>query len=139
FCKTDSHWSGQGVSLTAKTIFEFVKDREWLKQISRNTLSTEIRDVQFSGDLARMIDENNPAKETMSLTFVGQGPDLTPISTSRESPILLIGDSHTLVFHDPTLVAQGAGLPDHLALQLGTPVDLVGVRGSGATTTRIEL
>jgi alginate O-acetyltransferase complex protein AlgJ len=50
-----------------------------------------------------------------------------------------MGDSHTLIFHDPLLFARGAGLPDHLALRLGLAVDLVGVRGSGATSTRIEL
>ncbi len=50
-----------------------------------------------------------------------------------------MGDSHTLVFHDPDLYARGAGLPDHLALHLGFPVDLVGIRGSASTTMRIEL
>ena len=35
--------------------------------------------------------------------------------------------------------ARGAGLPDQLALELGFPVDLVGVRGSGATPARINL
>ena len=38
-----------------------------------------------------------------------------------------------------TLFARGAGLPDHLVRRLGFPVDLIGVRGSGSTTTRIEL
>jgi alginate O-acetyltransferase complex protein AlgJ len=32
-----------------------------------------------------------------------------------------------------------AGLPDQLALELGFPVDLAGVRGSGATPARINL
>ena len=35
--------------------------------------------------------------------------------------------------------ARGAGLPDQLALELGFAVDLVGVRGSGATPARINL
>ena len=35
--------------------------------------------------------------------------------------------------------AQGAGLPDHLAYQLGFPVDVVAVRGSGATPSRLNL
>ncbi len=61
------------------------------------------------------------------------------LSPRAASPVLLMGDSHTLVFHDPTLFSSGAGLPDHLARQIGFPVDLIGVRGSGATTTRLEL
>ena len=35
--------------------------------------------------------------------------------------------------------AQGAGLPDQLAYELGVPVDLVAVRGSGATPSRLNL
>ena len=37
------------------------------------------------------------------------------------------------------MLAKGAGLPDQLALELGFPVDLVAVRGSGATPSRINL
>ena len=58
----------------------------------------------------------------------------------RESPVLLLGDSHALVFHSgEDLFATGAGLPDKLALQLGFPVDLVAVRGSGGTAARLSL
>ena len=35
--------------------------------------------------------------------------------------------------------AEGAGLPENLAYELGMNVDLVGVRGSGATPARVEL
>ena len=35
--------------------------------------------------------------------------------------------------------ARGAGLPDQLALELGFAVDLVAVRGSGATPARATL
>ena len=76
--------------------------------------------------------------ETLALTFVGTGSDLTPLSPARDSPVLLIGDSHTLIFHDPTLVARGAGLPDHLAIRLGITVDLIGVRGSGTAAAQMS-
>ena len=35
--------------------------------------------------------------------------------------------------------ASGAGLPDQLAFELRAPVDVLGVRGSGATPARISL
>jgi alginate O-acetyltransferase complex protein AlgJ len=35
--------------------------------------------------------------------------------------------------------ARGAGLPDQLGYELGFPVDLIAVRGSGATPARINL
>ena len=54
--------------------------------------------------------------------------------------ILVLGDSHVLVFHDGgDMHATGAGLPDQLALELGAPVDVLGVRGSGATSARVSL
>jgi alginate O-acetyltransferase complex protein AlgJ len=54
--------------------------------------------------------------------------------------VILLGDSHTLVFHSGgDMHASGAGLADQLALELGFPVDLIGVRGSGATPARISL
>jgi alginate O-acetyltransferase complex protein AlgJ len=139
YCKTDSHWSGRGVAEAAQAIADAVKDRGWVKELRKQSLTSEVRDVAMTGDLARMLDEQDPKGETLALTFVGTPPELTPVAPDRDSPVLLMGDSHTLIFHDPELVARGAGLPDHLALRFGVAVDLIGVRGSGATTTRIEL
>jgi hypothetical protein len=141
YCQTDSHWSGIGVALAAKIIAEQLEDRPWRGEVTKHDYDSDSRVVEISGDLARMVDESNPARERLPLEFVGvrEGKSLTPIGPDRESPVLLMGDSHTLVFHDPELFATGAGLPDHLALRLGVPIDLIGVRGSGATTTRIEL
>ena len=141
YCKTDTHWSGRAVALAAQAVAQHVQARPWLKQAQRTRYESEPRDVTITGDLARMVDEAHPVGETLALTFTGtrSGGALAPIAPVRDSPVLLMGDSHTLVFHDPDLFARGAGLPDHLALQLGFPVDLIGIRGSGATTTRIEL
>jgi alginate O-acetyltransferase complex protein AlgJ len=141
YCRTDTHWSGRGVVLAAEAMAARVQDRAWLKQIPKTELATESRVMEISGDLARMLDDEHPATEKLTVTRVGTktGNDLAPLSLDRESPVLLMGDSHTLIFHDPLLFASGAGLPDHLALQLGFALDLIGVRGSGATSTRIEL
>src|SRR5262249_55090114 len=141
YCQTDSHWSGRAIDLAAQAIERHVRDRQWLKVTPKISYASESRSVEISGDLAVMLNETSPAHETLPVTVVGtkQGADLTPVEPERDSPVLLIGDSHTLVFHDPELYARGAGLPDHLALRIGFPVDLVGIRGSAATTTRIEL
>lgn len=139
YCKTDTHWSGRGAALAAENIARRFKTQSWLRDITQTKYASQVRNVEISGDLARMLDETNPVKETLPLTFIGTGSGLTPVQTDRQSPVLLIGDSHTLVFHDLKLHARGAGLPDLLAQQFGFPVDLIGVRGSGATTTRIEL
>jgi alginate O-acetyltransferase complex protein AlgJ len=141
YCKTDSHWSGRAIEWAGQAIAQHVHDRPWLKVTKKSRFETEPRKIEIAGDLARMLDESSPAREILAVTFVGTkvGGQLAPIEPARDSPVLLIGDSHTLVFHDPELYARGAGLPDHLALHFGFPVDLVGIRGSAATTTRIEL
>ncbi len=141
YCKTDSHWSGRGVVVAAEAIAGRIAGRPWLHALSKEVYATEDRSVTITGDLAKMINESEPASEKLTVTLAGRkmGDRVVRIEPARDSPVLLMGDSHTLVFHDPTLFASGAGLPDHLARRLGFPVDLIGVRGSGATTTRIEL
>ena len=141
YCKTDSHWSGRGVMLAADAIADHVRRSTLLKDWPVEHFITEQRQVTFEGDLAKMINETNPIAETLSVTVCGRrnGDRFITNEPSRTSPVLLMGDSHTLVFHDPTLYASGAGLSDHLGRRLGFAVDLIGVRGSGSTTTRIEL
>ena len=57
-----------------------------------------------------------------------------------DSPIVLLGDSHNLVFHvGDDMHVTGAGLADQLAVELGMPVDVVAVRGAGATPARVNL
>jgi hypothetical protein len=59
---------------------------------------------------------------------------------SRESPLLLLGDSHCLIYHvGGDLFATGGGLADQLACELGMAVDVLGTRGSGATPARQNL
>ncbi len=58
----------------------------------------------------------------------------------KASPVVVMGDSHCLVFHaGGDLHGTGAGLADQLAAELGRAVDVIGVRGSGATPARVNL
>lgn len=142
YCRTDSHWSGRGVAVAAATILDTLKNAAWRKRLPRFKSVAETRAVTITGDLARMQNLDDPVTESLPLTFVGtpgKNGKPRPVPISRSSPVLVMGDSHTLVFHDPTLFAQGAGFPDHVAAGLGIRIDLVGVRGSGATATRITL
>jgi len=144
YCRQDTHWSGQAIVLAARQIAEAVKDRPWLQTLPRKTFATEQRRVTITGDLWEGLEDASVSKETLSLTFVGtpgvQGALAAYVEPSRKSPVLLLGDSHCLVFHaGGDMLAYGAGLPDHLARELGFPVDLVAVRGSGATPARINL
>lgn len=143
FCKQDTHWSPRGVGLAASAISRQIGSLPGKK----NRYVTRNKPLTIKGDLwdALPAKAKKPTRETLSATFIGtldpkNKNNLIPVPTSRNSPILLLGDSHTLVFHEGgDMHTKGAGLADQLAYRLGQPVDLLGVRGSGATPARVSL
>lgn len=136
-CATDSHWTGAAVAVAARAIRVRCGNPAWLTAAAKSTFGEEAREVSFQGDLRRMSPEDGP-DETASVRVV-RGADGALVQPDAESPILLLGDSHTLIWHaGDDMHATGAGLPDHLAREFGMPVDLIGVRGSGATPARID-
>ena len=148
FCRQDTHWSPNGIKAASYLIKQEIDNSE-VKTPSKYTSFS--RPFPIKGDLLDALppEVKRPEPESLFISRVGT-PDpkvydpfnsiLIPIPTSRESPVLLLGDSHTLIFHEGgDMHAKGAGLPDHLARFLGYPVDLLGVRGSGATPARVSL
>lgn len=152
YCRQDTHWSGRACVLAARRIAEEIRERTWLKSSNdgsrppppRREFETFSRLTQITGDLWEGLEDSTIPKEELPLTFVrerkpGSG-GLKRVEPWRQSPVLLLGDSHDLVFHaGGDMLAEGAGLPEHLARELGFPVDVVAVRGSGATPARINL
>jgi alginate O-acetyltransferase complex protein AlgJ len=140
YCTQDSHWSGQGCVIAAGQIAAALRDRPWLKSHPTKTLTSQTKTVEIKGDLWQSLQGRKPVAEKLPLRFVAEIGAGQPLAPDRASPIVLMGDSHNLVFHaGADMHAAGAGLPDQLALELGFPVDLVAVRGSGATPARINL
>ena len=133
YCKQDTHWSGAAVEIAAREIANAVGKPDWAAAVEKRTYETTESETQIEGDLWKALKDPAAPKESLPLKYIRAGKD-------RESPVLLLGDSHCLVFHDGgDMHAKGAGLPDHLAAQLDFPVDLAAVRGSGATPARIAL
>ncbi len=142
YCQQDTHWSGRACVLAADMIHQQYRTANWLRDLPVQTYATETRPVTITGDLWIMRGDDKAEKESLPLTFVGvrDGEALTPIVADKSSPILLLGDSHNLVFYGGgDMLAQGAGLADQLALRFGFPLDVVAVRGSGATPARLNL
>ena len=111
YCRQDSHWSPDGIRIAA-------------------------------GEIAGRLRDAPPgaAPENLNIRRVSEAGSGKPVLPSKTSPIILLGDSHNLIFHaGGDMHASGAGLPDQLALELGFPVDVVAVRGSGATPARRNL
>ena len=126
YCRTDTHWSGSGCTTAAAAIAADVRARPWHAELAAESFGASWYSTGISGDLAGP-DGVPAAREELRLRGVirasGRGP--TAVSTDPDSPVLLLGDSHALVFHaGGGLHAAGAGLPDQLAFELGLPVDL---------------
>jgi hypothetical protein len=129
YCERDSHWNDRAITIAAKKLAGL------LKGVAQKTVSLDMRDesVEIQGDLGG-------DKEKVVLRFVTLRGQAERVEPDRASPILVLGDSHVLVFHDGgDMHATGAGLPDQLAFELGAPVDLLALRGSGATSARVSL
>lgn len=142
FCHTDTHWSPQACVLVAKMLGEDIKNRPWYEAVAKRKYEAVTREAEVTGDLAGMLADPAIGKEKLKMTVVQEktADGLTSIESWRESPVVLLGDSHNLIFHGgDDMLYSGAGLADSLALQLGFPVDLVAVRGSGATPARKNL
>lgn len=141
-CRTDTHWSGLGAEIAARAVAAHIAERGWLADEPREKFASERREITIDGDLRRMLADPAVPEEPLTLRFVGRAARdrIVPVAPDRDSPLLVLGDSHALVFQaGGDLHARGAGLPDQLALELGFAVDLVAVRGSGATPARISL
>ena len=129
YCARDSHWNGRAIVLAAQKLAAA------LKGIVQNRVELEARaeQIEIQGDLGG-------EKEKVTLRFVNPKGQTARLEPDRASPVLVLGDSYVLVFHDGgDMHASGAGFPDQLAFELRAPVDVLGVRGSGATPARVSL
>ena len=136
YCRTDTHWSGSGCTTAAAAIADEIRARPWYAELETESFGASWYSTGISGDLAGP--GGVPAgREELRLRGVirAAGRDRTAIDPDPQSPVLLLGDSHALVFHaGGDLHAAGAGLPDQLAFELGLAVDLAAARGPGPLT-----
>ena len=138
YCKTDTHFSGTGLGLFALEAATAIKGEPWYQLVPKQEYLVKDQHVSISGDLSQML--GSEEKENVLLSLVSSKQTGSQILSDEDSPVILMGDSHTLVFSaGGDLHAKGAGLFDHLSASLGFPLDLLGVRGSGVTPARIKL
>ena len=137
FCKTDTHWSGLGCVLAAQTIKD--KIHEKLAGQPRKDYAAEWKEITIKGDLGDLAGPNikKPEPEKVAVRTISDKQTGAAVNPDSNSPLLLIGDSHTLVFHD--FLGEKSGLLDQLAYEIGFAPDLIGTRGSGSTSVRISL
>lgn len=128
YCRTDAHWGPAGMALAVQALakkIDALGDTAFAAATSKQTIA---------GDLAKSLSADKPETEEVSLQTV-EGKTL-----DESSPILLIGDSHTLVFSTGgDMLAEKAGLAEQLAVAFKMPIDRIGVKGSAATAVRLNL
>ena len=139
FCASDSHWSPFGAALAAKAIAATPVLQSLAKPGSYVT--SEAMDMTITGDLAASPGLEGTPREELTLTKTGTGTSTStePIPAATSSPVILMGDSHTMVFTDGASLGmhcQGAGLRDHLQAALGFPLVQLSNQNSGGTGAR---
>ena len=134
FCATDTHWSGSGCVLAAQAIAKAIEGK--LQLLRTGKWESDWKTVPVHGDLRDLPGGSKGADEKIAVRTVS-GAGGAAVAPDANSPVLLIGDSHTLVFHD--FLGERAGLLDQLAAEIGVAPDLIGTRGSGATAVRATL
>jgi hypothetical protein len=139
YCRTDSHYSGAGLELFAAAATEALQKEGWYQGVAKKEFAAIKLPLKINGDLRQMAGGVG-TEEDLELQVVTSKADGKQLEGDPNSPVILLGDSHTLVFQaGGDLHAKGAGLFDHLSAKLGFAVDLLGVRGSGVTPARIKL
>ena len=120
---------------------EAIRTRAWFAEINTQRFGAAWYSTMITGDLTREGGVPGTREEVRLRGIItGTNSERAPVVPDPTSPIVLLGDSHNLVFHaGDDMHAAGAGLPDQLAFELGLSLDVVAVRGSGATPARVNL
>ncbi len=129
YCKQDAHWNPAGIAIAAKKIAE----ASGLKA-GETAFPAKEEKIKIVGDLMLSLDKNASSSEEITIK------KYTGDILSENSPVLLIGDSHTLVFSSGAdMLAENAGLAETLAAELKMPIERIGVKGSASTAVRTNL
>lgn len=140
YCRQDAHFSPASAEIIPALIARQIPFEE-TSALGYYALGEPVV-LTFTGDQITGSEwEGSVAPETQPLRQVSRG-GVVGVAPDPASPVLLLGDSHTLVFHEGAeagMHCSGAGVLDHLAIRYGFAPDLVGVRGSGLVQARKQL
>ena len=129
YCKQDAHWNPEGIKLAVRELVKLMKLAK-----GKADFKVEDRKISIVGDLMLSLDRNAKPSEEITLHTVRGNV------FAESSPVLLLGDSHTLIFSSGgDMLAERSGLGENLAAALGMPVERIAVKGSAAAAVRINL
>ncbi|MFT7480558.1 MAG: hypothetical protein ACI80N_003871 [Gammaproteobacteria bacterium] len=143
----DTHWTPATMALAAR---EIAAQARRILADGGATLSPALEHearpstVHSPGDMIGMLRLPSPAQpfEPMRLDIeqVVTADSGEFVSFDTEAQVLVMGDSFTGVFSDPRFgLGEHAGLGEHLAMQLGTSIDVIMSAGGAARSVRESL
>jgi alginate O-acetyltransferase complex protein AlgJ len=129
----DTHWTPRGAELAAALIGERVRQYPWYEATRGAGVQYSTRETTFTrmGDICGMLtdQERLPFRPLQLTARQVVAPDGMLYVDDPASPIVMLGDSFTGVFHFED--CKHAGVSAHLARELSMPVDLIMAQGSG--------
>ena len=136
FLKQDTHWTPEAMEEAAKIIANHIKSMDInIDKVNLNPKQKERRKAY--GDLVEKINIWDGAFNQESVI----AKPIKGNTRDRNSEIILLGDSFTNIYSSNEGLGWGnnAGLPEHIASNVGTPIDVISINGGGATEVRKKL
>ena len=136
FLKQDTHWTPEAMEEAAKIIANHIKSMDInIDKVNLNPKQKEGRKAY--GDLVEKINIWDGAFNQESVI----AKPIKGNTRDRNSEIILLGDSFTNIYSSNQGLGWGnnAGLPEHIASNVGTPIDVISINGGGATEVRKKL
>ena len=129
----DTHWTHQGLRLAARLIAERVRRYPWYADLADRQVQYGVKRVTCTrrGDICDMLTDAEKVRYRPLKLEAQQvvAPDASLYVDDPDSPIVMLGDSFTGVFHFED--CKHAGLSAHVAKELSLPIDLIMAQGSG--------
>lgn len=134
-CEQDTHWSPRGLALAAVKVGAEIKTIPELATTPTPFSLTKPMALTYTGDLVEQMNGHPATTSTTKIQRVLR--DGHPVSFDPASTVILLADSHGLVFSaGDEMHADGAGLGEHLSFELGFALDVMARRGSGDSVRR---
>jgi hypothetical protein len=121
---TDSHWSPEGMDITAQALARFVRQNVSLPPAEPADLALGTKEIAYRGDLTRLLHlpdaPNRFTRIPIRVQPVVDARSGRPWSLRQDADVALVGDSLSEIFDD-----KDASLAHHLSYYLRRPVDRI--------------
>lgn len=140
----DTHWTPAGMDRVAKALATRLDRFECVREAPRRHYGLRSRTVANRGDLYELL--GLPGRfpyvppTRVAVQQVVEAETGRPFTPDPQARILLLGDSFTNIYSDPSLHwGKAAGLAEHLAYHLQRGVDVIALNDGGVNGCRQQL